>query len=166
VYAKRSLANRRNPANPSAQVFKMMNLRSSIVLFMAVIFSLGVAGKSVRHIVLPNPKLIGCKGLDCTQIWQDPSTDDAAVYPQNVSIDVDHGAVLGITAHYDSSVSIDELRATINGRYGKWAFIDRENSPVRVWRVEPERIAIQLSSEDNGIKQVIFLSASAWDKKH
>jgi hypothetical protein len=35
-----------------------------------------------------------------------------------------------------------------------------------VWRVESEKIAIQLSEEDNGMKEVIYLSAAAWGKKH
>jgi hypothetical protein len=33
-----------------------------------------------------------------------------------------------------------------------------------LWRVELEKIAIQLAVEDNGMKQVIYLSANAWRK--
>jgi hypothetical protein len=56
-------------------------------------------------------------------------------------------------------------RASIDGHYGKSTYvIDNETSPVKVWRVEPEKIAIQLSEEDNGMKELICLSANAWRK--
>jgi len=124
------------------------------------------ARDETRHIVLPNSKLIGCKGPDCAQLWQETPTEGASIYPHNVNIDIEDDAILGIVAHYEKSVSIDELRAKINDRYGKWIYIDRKDSPVKVWRVDPEKISIQLSTEDNGIKEVIYLSARAWDKKH
>jgi len=116
-----------------------------------------------RHIVLPDSKLIGCKASDCSHLWQDASADGVPIYPQNLNIDIENGAVLGIVAHYEKSVSTDELRDAINGRYAKWIFIDPKNLPV--WRVEPERIAIQLSVEDNGMKEVIYLSANARRKR-
>jgi len=66
-------------------------------------------------------------------------------------------------AHYDKSVSMSDIKASIDGHYGKSTYvIDNETSPVKVWRVEPEKIAIQLSEEDNGMKELIYLSADAW----
>ena len=87
----------------------------------------------------------------------------AAIYPHDVNVDVDNGAALGILAHYDKSVSMSDIKASIDGHYGKSTHvIDNETSPVKVWRVEPEKIAIQLSEEDNGMKELIYLSADAW----
>jgi hypothetical protein len=141
--------------------------------FIALIFTIGLTlGGTVnhaggQHVVLPNSKLIGCKASDCSQMWQDIPTDAVAIYPHNINIDVENGAVLGIVAHYDKAVSVGDIKASIDGHYGKSTYvIDNETSPVKVWRVELEKIAIQLSAEDNGMKQVIYLSASAWDKKH
>jgi len=142
-------------------------------MFIAVIFTVGLtlaaaAAKhaTVPHVVLPNSKLIGCNGSACSQVWQDIPTDGATIYPYNISIDIDNGAVLGIVAHYDKSVSVGDIKELIDNHYGKSTYvIDNETSPVKVWRVEPEKIAIQLSAEDNGMKQVIYLSASAWAKK-
>jgi hypothetical protein len=135
--------------------------------FIALIFtiSLTLGGAVSRHatgphVVLPNSKLIGCKALDCSQIWQDLPAEVPAVYPHNVNIDVENGAVLGIVAHYDKSVSAGDIKALIDDHYGKSTYvIDNETSPVKVWRVEAEKIVIQLATEDNGMKQVIYLSA-------
>lgn len=116
-------------------------------------------------VVLPNSKLIGCKGPECSQLWQDLPSDEAAIYPHNINIDIEDGAVMGVIAHYDKSISVNSIRSSIDSRYGKSTYvIDNETSPVKVWRVEPERIAIQLAVENNGMKQVIYLSAKAWDK--
>lgn len=138
----------------------------------AVVFTIGLtfcgsANPEIgRHVVLPNSKLIGCKAAGCSQIWQDLPTDAVAIYPQNISIDIESGAVLGIVAHYDKSVSMGDIKASIDSHYGKFTYvIDNETSPVKVWRVEPEKIAIQLAAEDNGMKQVIYLSANAWLKR-
>lgn len=141
--------------------------------FIAVIFTIGLTlggaakPKSDRHVVLPNSKLIGCKALACSQIWQDTQTDVEPIYPHNINIDIENGAVLGIAAHYDKAVSMGDVKASIDDHYGKSTYvIDNEKSPVKVWRVEPEKIAIQLSEEDNGMKEVIYLSANAWRKWH
>ena len=139
----------------------------------AVIFTIGLTfsgtakPESGRRVVLPNSKLIGCKALACSQIWQDTPTDAESLYPHNMSIDIENGAVLGIVAHYDNSVSVGDIKASIDDHYGKSTYvIENETSPAKVWRVEPEKIAIQLSEEDNGMKEVIYLSANAWRKWH
>jgi hypothetical protein len=140
--------------------------------FIAMIFTIGLTlgGAPAKHptgpnVVLPNSKLIGCKASDCSQLWQDIPTDAPAIYPHNINIDIENGAVLGIVAHYDKSVSVGDIKASIDDHYGKSTYvIDNETSPVKVWRVEPERIAIGLAEEDNGMKQVIYLSGNAWRK--
>jgi hypothetical protein len=139
--------------------------------FLAIIFAIGltlcgaVKPERGQHVVLPNSKLIGCKASACSEVWQDIPTDAAAIYPYNISIDIENGSVLGIVAHYDKSVSVDDIKASIDAHYGKSTYvIDNETSPVKVWRVEPEKIAIQLAVEDDGMKQVIYLSANAWRK--
>jgi hypothetical protein len=119
------------------------------------------------HVVLPNSKLVGCRASTCSQVWQDIRRDAAPLYPQNISIDIKDGAVLGIMAHYDKSVSVDDIKTAIDDHFGKSTYvIDNETAPVKVWRVESEKIAIQLATEDDGMKQVIYLSASAWGKRH
>lgn len=128
----------------------------------------GAAAKHATgpHVVLPNSKLIGCKASACSQLWQAIQADAPAIYPHNISIDIENGAALGIVAHYDKSVSVGDIKASIDDHYGKSTYvIDNEASPVKVWRVETEKIAVQLAVEDDGTKQVIYLSANAWSKR-
>jgi hypothetical protein len=139
-------------------------------MFIALIFTIGLTiGAAAAnhangsHVVLPNSKLIGCKGSDCSQIWQDIPTDVGAIYPHSINIDIKNGAVLGMAVHYDKAISIGDIKASIDDHYGKSTYvIDNETSPVKVWRVEPEKLVIQLSVENNGMKEVIYLSADAW----
>lgn len=51
---------------------------------------------------------------------------------------------------YDKSVSLQEVKAAIDQRYGKWALAENDNAsvPVKLWRVEPEKFAIQLAAAD------------------
>jgi hypothetical protein len=145
-------------------------MKISISLIFAVILTLGgAAAKRATdpHVVLPNSTLIGCKASACSQLWQDIPADAAAIYPHNISIDIENGAVLGIKTLYDKSVSVGDIKASIDDHYGKSTYvIDNETAPVKVWRIETERIAIQLAVDHDGVKQVIYLSANAWDKKH
>src|SRR5260370_26003319 len=107
-------------------------------------------GDRARKIVLPNPQLIHCRSAECSQVWKQDSVDGGVVYPAQVLTDFVNGEVVGLTAVYDKSISKKELRAAINTLYEKWALhIDG------LWRVEPERIVIQLSESSNGEKEVI-----------
>jgi hypothetical protein len=51
-------------------------------------------------------------------LWKKPR-GDAAAYPAQVLTDVVHGEVVGLTAVYDKSVSIEELRSAIDELYPK-----------------------------------------------
>ena len=50
-----------------------------------------------------------------------------------------------MTALFDKSIPLDDIKAAIDERYGKWAVPEFVNSPLKIWRVEPEKFAIQLS---------------------
>jgi hypothetical protein len=73
-----------------------------------------------------------------------------------------------MTALYDKSVPLDDFRAAIDERYGRWAVPEPSNSPFRIWRVESEGFAIQLSVADKnyekkglaevGTKQAIYIA--------
>ncbi|MFY9561598.1 MAG: hypothetical protein WAQ52_15300 [Terriglobales bacterium] len=74
-------------------------------------------------------------------------------------------------AHYDKSVSMDDLKAAIDERYGKWAVAGFTTGSVMLWRVVPEKFVIQLGAADKrdersdgveaGTKNVIYLSLSS-----
>ena len=118
--------------------------------------------QNARDIVLPDFKLAGSSVSGLSRIWQDRQSSDAdAIYPKAVSIDMDSNVVQGLTAIYDKSVSINEIQAAINKRYGKFAMARFEMPPVMLWRIEPEKFAISLSEADDGMKQLIYLKFDA-----
>jgi hypothetical protein len=93
----------------------------------------------------------------------DRATDSPAIYPWQITVDINEGTVIGITALYDRSTSSGAVEASIDNRYRKWALPLSSSTTVKLWRVEPERLAIQLAPTDNGMTQVIYL---AFDAKH
>ncbi len=126
--------------------------RGMKIVFAAVVLMLGLAyGQTSKEenrsrFVLPNPTLLRCKSSDCYQVWLENSAETNAVFPKQVSIDMNQSCLYGMTALYDKSIPLEDLRAAIDERYGKWAVPELVNSPLRVWRVEPEKFAIQLST--------------------
>jgi hypothetical protein len=93
--------------------------------------------KNSGHIVLPNEQLMSCKSSSCSQLYSDAGPND--IYPRQVIVDFlgsngSESCLRSIAAVYEKSVSIDDLKAAIDQRYGKWAFAD---SP-KLGRVEPQ----------------------------
>ena len=145
-----------------------MLLAAVVVVLSLPILQAAQDGKPT--IVLPNPKLLTCKGADCPGLWLKESEHNA-VFPMQLSIDTEQGCVYGMTARYDKSLSIDDLAAAIDEQYAKWIVPHFEKGALRLWRVEPEKFAIQLAVMDKrdekrgiaeaGTKQVIFLPFGA-----
>ncbi len=138
---------------------------------MVLVFGLPIcqlAKEDKATIILPNPKLLTCRSADCSQLWSEESTNTNAVSPKQLIIDSDHGCPYGMTAVYEKSVSVDDLRAVVNDRYEKWSVPGFEKSQLKLWRVEPEKFAIQLSVLDKndekkhvgeaGTKRLIYLA--------
>jgi hypothetical protein len=120
---------------------------------------------STRKIVLPNPKLIHCHSVTCSQLWKEDSVDGEAVYPAQLLTDLVNGEIVGLTAVYEKSVSIMEIRAAFDAFYGKWRLVlhdDTNDTKLWLWRVEPEQLVIQLSDRDDGVKQVTYLKVGTF----
>ena len=88
------------------------------------------------HVVLPNEKLMSCKSSSCSQLYSDAGPND--IYPRQVIVDFfgstgSERCLRGVLAIYEKSVSMDDLSAAINQRYGKWKNADMP----ALWRVEP-----------------------------
>jgi len=128
---------------------------STLFLFLSLNL-LAQTPQKLRKIVLPNPQLIHCRASDCSQLWKQDSLD-GTVYPGQVLTDFVDGSIVGLTAAYEKSVSIEELRAAINERYATWAVKDLNG----IWRVEPEKLVIQLTEQPDGTKQLIYLQFGA-----
>ncbi len=146
-------------------------------LIAAVVLILGLAHcqaakeeNSGSRLVLPNPKLLRCRSSDCFQLWLDKSAEANAIFPKQMIIDMDQSCLYGMTVLYDKSIPLSDVKAAIDGRYGKWALPLNDDAAVslKLWRVEPEKFAIQLSVADKkdekrkiaeaGAKRVIYIA--------
>ncbi len=120
------------------------------------------------RVVLPNSKLLRCTSADCFQLWSESPAQAKAVFPKQLIIDMNQNCPYGMTALYDKSISVDDVKAAINEHYEKWALAQFANLLVKLWRVEPEKFAIQLSVADKkdekmniaeaGTKKVIYIA--------
>jgi hypothetical protein len=110
----------------------------------------GASHEGQTQIVLPNAKLLLCRSSSCDQLWQDPPHANG-IYPRQVLIDIfgDRSCPRGIAAIYEKSVPVDDIKAALDQRYGRWAQKGNANLPVKLWRVEPEKFAIQLAVTDD-----------------
>ena len=68
-----------------------------------------------------------------------------------------------MTALYDDPVSVSDVRAALNERYGNFPLESNGKTLENLWPVEPEQFAIGLSTKHDGMVQVIYLS---FDAKH
>lgn len=126
-----------------------------------------------KRLVLPNPKLLRCKSADCFQLWLETPGESNAIFPKQLSIDIKQNCLYGMTATYDKSVPLADVKAAIDDRYAKWAYPENGNAdvPVKLWRVEPEKFAIQLhlankkdekmNLAEAGTKQAIYIAFGA-----
>ena len=120
----------------------------------ALVLMLGLANyqtaqeKKSKRLVLPNPKLLRCKSSDCFQLWLEMPAEANAVFPNHLMIDMKQNCLYGFTTIYDKSIPVDDVKAAIDERYGKWALADFAKGQVMLWRVEPKRFAIQLHVAD------------------
>jgi hypothetical protein len=146
----------------------MKRVLAAMALMLGLAYGQTATEKNGNYIVLPNPKLLRCKSTDCSQMRLEKSAETNAVFPKQVSIDMNQSCLYGMTALYDKSIPLDDIRAAIDERYGKWAVPEFVNSPLKLWRVEPEKFAIQLSIAtkkdekrnvaDAGTKQAIYIA--------
>ena len=146
----------------------MKRVIAAVVLMLGLAYCQTAKEENASRVVLPNPKLLRCRSADCFQLWLEKSTESNAVFPKQFIIDMNQNCLYGMSALYDKSISLDEVKAAIDKRYGKWALPGFEKSAMRLWRVEPEKFAIQLSVADKtdekrniadaGTKQALYIA--------
>lgn len=107
-------------------------------------------------LVLPNHRLIGCMSARCQDLWETGTPRPDAIYPVSISFDVRHGCPIGLVARFDQAVSLEVIKSAVDQRYSKWALPDNGNAdtPVKLWRVEPEKFAIQLAVVEESNKNM------------
>ncbi|HEX7285161.1 MAG TPA: hypothetical protein VF532_03220 [Candidatus Angelobacter sp.] len=141
----------------------MVITRAFFTLAFGIVLTIGLTcgGKAVQspdgRVVLPNIELAGCDSLRCSLIWPDQTSAGNAAYPKHVSVDLDNNSIRAVMAIYDQSVTMDEIKAAVDQRYGQWALAAiNPYSHMRLWRVEPEKFAISLFEDSNGTKQLFY----------
>jgi hypothetical protein len=109
-----------------------------------------------QRVILPNPKLLGCRAAECSRLWEDDAAGKDAIYPRQVVVDAfgEGGRPRGVLGLYEKSVPAEKIQAELDRRYGKWAQADNATLPVKLWRVEPENFAIQLSVTHDRTKEM------------
>ena len=123
-----------------------------------LIYEPGVAF-TADNIVLPDPKIFQMDIFDCLPFLQENSRNKDYVCPKQITYDIIKRKITGIIAIYDELVKFDDVENAINKDYEKWRVksLDNKQVNVRVWRVESLRFVIQLSRDDDGDIQVIFM---------
>jgi len=135
---------------------KTSGLIGAIICLSASLCAMAQAGSSTRKIILPNPQLIRCHSAACSQLWKQDSDHGDPVYPAQVLTDLVNGEVVGLTAVYDKSVSIEEIRAAVNRLYGKRPPSFHSDS-MSTWRIEEEQFAISIFDGADGAKELTYL---------
>lgn len=145
----------------------MKRVIAATVLMLGLVHLQIADEKNASRFVLPNPELLRCRSSDCFRLWSE-TPESNAVFPKQVIIDMTQSCIYGVTAQYDKSIPVKDIRSAIDERYAKWTKPDFANSPLQLWRVEPEKFAIQLSVADKGdekrnlaeagTKQVIYIA--------
>jgi len=148
----------------------MKRVIATAILLLGLAYSPTAKEGNRSHLVLPNSKLLRCGSSDCFTLWSDGSTEANAVFPKRVIIDMNQSCLYGMTALYDKSIPVKDVKAAVDEQYGKWALPDNNAAavPVNLWRVEAEKFALQLGVADKkdeernmaeaGTKQVIYVA--------
>jgi hypothetical protein len=144
---------------------EMKRALAAAVLTLALAHSQASKEQNRTGIVLPSPKLLQCRSSACSRLWSE-EPEPGAILPKQILIDMNQNRVYGFMVLYDKSVPADAIQAAVNDPYKNWALAEFANSPVNIWRAEPEKMAIPLSVVDKqdeksnvaeaGTKQVIF----------
>jgi len=100
----------------------MKRVLAAVVLMLGLLaYGQTATEESGSRITLPNPKLLRCKSSECSQVWLEKSAETNAVFPKQVSIDMNQSCFYGMTALYDKSIPFHDIGTAIDKRYGKSA---------------------------------------------
>src|SRR5882724_4258823 len=155
---------------------EMKRLMATAVLLFGFATSQTATEENSRGILLPSPKLLRCRSSECSQLWLEKSGETSPICPKQLILDMNQGCLYGLTALYEKSIPAEEVMAAIDARYEKSSLSNFANSSLRLWRIEPDKFAIQMSVADKadekkhiteaGTTRVIYIAfggASACD---
>ena len=110
-------------------------------------------------LVLPNPGIIGSKIAERVSIFDKRKQEAHAAYPDEISIDLREGTVVGLTFMFGEQVKFDAVQTEIDNLYGKWAVDKINNNKIgpKVWRVSSDQLTISLDKNEQGCVRVIMM---------
>jgi len=136
-----------------------------IYLLIAALFVQLANAKELRHF---NVEVLGKNSSDSLHFLAEAKSD--AVEPVAIQVDLKKGKYDAATIKYPNSVTLEQARESLNGiykRYEKASLVLKDKAGM--WRNEDKKFAIQLSKDDEGNVQIIFLrfqplDAEFWEK--
>lgn len=146
----------------------MKRVLAAVVMMLGLAYGQTAKEENHSRIVLPNPKLLRCGPSDCSRLWlEQPEVN--AIFPKQLLIDMNQDCLYGLQALYDKSVSVRDIEVAIDEHYLASKNTAIEKSHLRLWRVESEKFAIQLSADDKkdekrnladeaGTKRIIYIA--------
>jgi len=130
-------------------------------LFLAAILLADLSGIGVaqtkgglKHVVLPNIKLVRCMTSDCFQLLQDEPPRSGDIYPDHIDVAfLDRWCPFGLDATYSKAVPLEDLRGALEKLYGTGTVKNWTDAPLVIWQIEPDHLLIQLDVADKHMAQ-------------
>jgi len=114
-----------------------------------------VAPESSLKIRLLNTKIFGHSADDAVVLLQ--PNDGSKVDPEYVLTDIKGGRYYAATVCYPPTLTVDDVRTSINEVYGKYELRDLVTPEGGVWRNVDDKFAIGLNKDADGI-HVIYIT--------
>ena len=114
---------------------------------------------AVDRVYIPQKDIVGSHIDNQLHLLSTDNSSQRTIYPIGVSIDVDAGKITGVVFHYEKSVAIHLIESEVNNTFSEWKVKPSTNNDVgvRLWRVEPMRFTIQLSTDNDGNPKLVYL---------
>lgn len=120
----------------------------TLIITLTIIFSFSIA--QAKDIQLLNPDFFGKPTLSAIRLLYDKKSDE--IEPYMVTADIKCGKYYAASVYYSKKVAFADARESLNKMYkGKENLSLFEESKMACWRVEGEKLSIQLTQEDYGV---------------
>jgi hypothetical protein len=103
---------------------------------------------------LPSPAIFGKSTADAVKLLEEKKLGD--IEPFVVWSDVRCGRYFAMSAFYGKPVNLADVRAEVNRRYGQFES-KYSSADLGLWRVEPEKFAIQAAVGEEDSVRLTFI---------
>jgi hypothetical protein len=144
----------------------MNTIKFFLIVTVAFLF-LNHSAMSQDYIILPDPDMLGITIDQCKIKFINAPYNKKTIHPAQILFDINSNKeISGIIAKYNTEdVSFGDVEQALNSIYIKWKLEGFQNTPLRLWRVEKKRFAINLSLDEENDIQIIFLTFVGFKKR-